>query len=319
MTTLTNTCNSSTTPLDISLTTQSGKCDSKCDYSFKYQTSSCSVTNNGTYISIAYDGGNDTPVKYNSHGYNVVEFRIYAPSAHTYMGTRAPAEIVIIHSPVSGGNNLIVSIPVRNDEIGITSKGSVLIDSIIKGTATKALSNNETATLNLIKPFTLNDIVPRKTFYSYTGPDTFYNCAQTVDYIVFTPLVSNISLSKQSINILYKIISPSGISAKQPSQSVQLFINENGPSNSNTDDDIYIDCQPVGQSEDNKDIVTPTDYDPSPIDLKDILHNPWFQFIGISLLIFIMILVVSALFKTFGPKSLAVNTTKPFGLLTPKT
>jgi carbonic anhydrase len=318
MTTLTNTCNSSTTPLDISLTTQSGKCDSKCDYSFKYQTSSCSVTNNGTYISIAYDGGNDTPVKYNSRGYNVVEFRIYTPSAHTYMGTKAPAEIVIIHSPVSGGNNLIVSIPTRNDETGVTSKGSILIDSIIKGTATNAPSNNETATLNLIKPFTLNDIVPKKPFYSYTGPDTFYNCAQTVDYIVFTPLVSNISLSKQTINTLYKILSPSGIIAKQPSQSVQLFVNENGPSNSNTDDDIYIDCQPVGTSDDTKDVITPTDYNPSPIDLKDILNNPWIQFIGISILMIILILIVSALFKTFGPKSISINTTKPFGLLASK-
>ena len=131
MTTLTTTCNSTTTPLNISIAQQSGKCDSKCDYSFIYQTSRCNVTNKGSYISIAYDGGNSAPVKYNSQGYNVTEIRIYMPSAHTYMGKKALSEIVIIHTPVNGGNNLIVCVPVRNDENSASSKGSVLIDDII--------------------------------------------------------------------------------------------------------------------------------------------------------------------------------------------
>ena len=65
MTTLTNTCNSSTTPLNIVVGQQTGKCDSKCDYSFKYQSSSVNITNKGSYISILYDAGNESPVKYN--------------------------------------------------------------------------------------------------------------------------------------------------------------------------------------------------------------------------------------------------------------
>ena len=319
MTTLTNTCNSSTTPLNIAVGQQSGKCDSKCEYSFKYQSSSCSVTNKGSYISIAYDSGNESPVKYNSRGYNVTEVRIYSPSAHTYMGRPTPAEIVIIHSPVSGGNNLIVSVPIRPDETATTSNGSVIVNSIILGTATQAPSNGETATLNRIKPFSLNDIVPYKPFYSYTGPDTFYNCSQTVDYIVFTPLVSNISLSAQALKILNKIITSSGITAKQPSQSMPLFINETGPSKGNADEGIYIDCQPVGQSEETKDVVTNTDYEQSPVDLSDLLNSGWFKFIGISILMIIIILIVSALFKTFGPKSVAKNTVMPFGLMSTKT
>ena len=311
------TCNSTTTPLNISIAQQSGKCDSKCDYSFNYQTSSCNVSNKGSYISIAYDGGNTTPVKYNAQGYNVTEIRIYMPSAHTYMGKKAPAEIVIIHSPVNGGNNLIVCVPVRSDENAVSSKGSVLINGIIKGTAINAPKSGETATLNLIKSFSLNSVVPRKPFFSYTGTDTFYNCSQTVDYIVFTPVTSDISLLPQTAASLHKIIVPSNIVAKQPSTITPLFINENGPSIVDADEGIYIDCQPVGKSTETTDVVEPT-YDPSPISSSDILNNPWFNFIGISILIFILILIASAIFKSFGPKSQVVNITRPFGLMSSK-
>lgn len=323
MTTLTNTCNSSTTPLNIAVGQQTGKCDSKCDYSFKYQSSSVNITNKGSYISMTYDAGNDSPVKYNQRAYNVSEVRIYAPSAHTYMGKQAPAEIVIIHTPVSGGNNLVVSVPVRPDQIATTSNGSLIVKSIIQGTSRLAPNNGETATINIVQAgspqFSLNEIVPYKPFYSYTGPDTFYNCSQTVDYIIFTPLASNISLETSSLNILQKILIPSGITSKQPSQSMPLFINENGPSKGNADEGIYIDCQPVGQSEETEDVVTNNNYDQSPVDLSDLLNSNWFKFIGISILMIIIILIVSALFKTFGPKSVVKNTIAPFGLMSNKT
>lgn len=324
MTTLTNTCNSQTTPLNIVVGQQTGKCDSKCEYSFKYQTSSVNITNKGSYISLSYDAGNEPPVKYNQRAYNVTEVRIYFPSAHTYMGKQAPGEIVIIHTPVSGGNNLIVSVPVRPDQTAITSKGSRIIQSIIVGIAMRAPKNGETATVNIVQTgspeFSLNEIVPYKPFYSYTGPDTFYNCSQTVDYIVFTPLASNISIVQGWLNNTQKIIIPSGITAKQTSSSMPLFINENGPSKGNADEGIYIDCQPVGQSEETKDVVTNTNsYNQSPVDLSDLLNSNWFQFIGISILMIIIILIVSSLFKAFGPKSVTKNTVVPFGLMSSKT
>jgi carbonic anhydrase len=318
MTTLTTLCNSTTTPLNISIEKQSGKCDSKCDYSFNYHTSSCNVTNNDTYISIAYDGGNATPVKYNSQGYNVTAIRIYSPSVHTFMGKQAHAEIVIIHSPVKGGNNLIVCVPVKSNETAITSKGSVLINGIIKGTTINAPKSGETATLNLIKSFSLNSVVPSKSFFSYTGTDTFYNCAQTVNYIVFTPVTSDISLVPLSAFWLKKIIVPSNIVAKQPSKTTPLFINDNGPSNADTNDGIYLDCQPVDQSTETSDVVVTNNYDPSPIDAKDIFNNVYFKFIGIFILVLILIMISSRIFNFFSPAPLNININKPFGLMSSK-
>jgi carbonic anhydrase len=293
-------CVSSTTPLNISILQKSGTCDTKCDYNFKYNTSYCSVSNKGTYISVAYDAGNAPQVTYNTRGYNVKEFRIYSPSAHTYGMTNKQqvAEIVIIHTPVNGGNNLIVSVPARSDEYSSTSKGSVLINSIILGVAKNAPNAGETATLSLIKPFTLNDVIPTKSYFSYTGPDAFYNCSQTVDYIVFTPENSNISITSDALKQMNQIITKSQIVAKAPSNTVPLFINENGPNNGKMDDEIYIDCQPVGNSSETKEVVTSTGYAPSPINASDIFKSPWFQIIASALGFLLILIVLSKIFSS---------------------
>jgi carbonic anhydrase len=298
--TISSACVSSTTPLNISILKKSGTCDTKCDYSFKYNSSYCVVNNNSTYISVAYDAGNSPQVTYNTRGYNVKELRIYSPSAHTYGITNKQqvAEIVIIHSPVNGGNNLIVSVPARSDEYSSTSKGSLLINSIILGTAKNAPDAGETATLSLIKPFTLNDVVPSKTYFSYTGQDAFYNCSQTVDYIVFTPENSNISITSDTLKQLNQIITNSQIASKAPSDTVPLFINENGPNNSTIDDEIYIDCQPVGNSSETEDVVKNTSYDPSPINAKDIFKSPWFQIIASALGFLLILIVLSKIFSS---------------------
>ena len=309
---ITTACESSTTPLNISILQKSGTCDTKCDYNFKYNNSYCSVTNNGTYISVAYYAGNSPQVTYNSRGYNVTEFRIYSPSAHTYGVTNKQqvAEIIIIHTPVNGGNNLIVSVPARSDPYSSTTKGSLLINSIILGTAKNAPDAGETATLSLIKPFTLNDVVPSKTYFSYTGQDAFYNCSQAVDYIAFTPENSNISITSDALTQMNKIITNSQIVSKAPSDTVPLFINENGANNAKIDEGIYIDCQPVGHSSETKEVVTNTGYDPSPISAKDIFRSPWFQIIASALGFLLIIIVLS---KIFSSKSMPTTSiiTKP--------
>jgi carbonic anhydrase len=306
MTSIINNCANTTTPLNISLSKQSGKCDSKCDYSFKYQSSSCVTTNKDTYISVAYDSASDSPVTYNSRKYNVTEIRIYSPSIHKYNNYPAAAEIIIIHTPVSGGNKLVVSVPVKIE--ASTSKGSTVVNNIIMGTVTKAPNLNESATLNDIRTFTLNDIVPKnKSFFSYSGQEPFNTCSSIVDFVVFAPLSSDISITSAVLNKLREIIKNSGIVAKEPDNNTQLFVNERGSNSTNVNEDIYIDCQPVSQSEDTKDVVVNTSYDPSPIDAKDIFNNTWFQVIAGSIGFFLLLCVLSALFSSFGKKSSSVT------------
>jgi hypothetical protein len=259
------------------------------------------VFNKGTYISVAYDAGQSPQVTYNSRHYNVKEFRIYAVSAHTYSVSKKhqPVEIVIIHTPVNGGNNLIVSVPARGDQINLSSKGAILINSIILGTAKNAPNAGEPASLTLIKPFTLNDVIPNKPYFSYTGPDAFYNCSQTVDYIAFSPESSTISISNDSLKAIKNgVIIKNNIVSKMPSASVPLFINEKGPNTGKVDDEIYIDCQPVGQSTETQEVVTSTNYDPSPINVKDIFRHAWFQIIASALGFLLILIVLSQIFSS---------------------
>jgi len=304
-----NKCTNSSTPLNISDLNKSGTCDSKCEYNFKYQSSSCATKNNGTYISISYDSTSDPPVTYNSHKYNVNEIRIYTPSIHTYTSQNAPAEIVIIHTPVSGGNNLLVSIPINTTPS--SSKGSTVISNIITETLQKAPNKNETVqTFTSVQTFTLNDIVPKKPFFSYSGPEPFDNCLSPSDYIVFTPTVSDISISPSLLINLRTKITNSRIKSKDPNNNTPLFGNDNGPNNNKTDEDIYIDCQPVNHSKETVDVIKEINFEQPPISPIDILRSTWFQVIAGSLGFLLLICVISAFFSSFGNKSSSSSTAK---------
>ena len=106
-------CNSATAPVDINKGSTEGPCSLKCRYQFNYSPSSCNVKNEGSYISINYDKQSGMPpVKYNNVFFNVQEVRLFRPSLHTYNGSKAAAEMIIVHSGDS--NNLLVCIPIKS-------------------------------------------------------------------------------------------------------------------------------------------------------------------------------------------------------------
>lgn len=320
MTSISNKCANLTTPLDISPNNVTGKCDSKCEFNFKYQSSSCSVKNKGSYISVSYDGANESPVKYNLHKYNVEEIRIYSPSIHTYLNRQAPAEIVIIHNTPSGGNKLAVCVAVTNQVS--SSKGSAVINDIIMGAVNKAPQDGDSATLNNIGTYTLNNIVPmmpKKIFYTYSGQEPFDDCLYTFDYIVFPPSVSDVAINSDCLTKLRKIIESSDIISKQPSKTTPIFVNINGPNNGYIDEGIYIDCVPAGVS-DESEIIVKDKLNSNNESAKDFFtfNNPWF----LGFIIFIMCILLlgiiqfydsnalGALFKNFNAnrKSKSINT-----------
>ena len=297
MSSISTKCKNLTTPLDISPLNVVGKCESKCEFDFKYQSSSCSTKNKGSYISVSYDASNSSPVKYNLHDYNVEEIRIYSPSLHTYINKQAPAEIIIIHNTPSGGNKLAVCVPVKNEVS--SSNGSIVINNIIMGTVNKAPQDGDSVTLNDIGTFTLNNIVPRmpkKKFYSYSGQEPFDDCAYTFDYIVFTPTVSDVAIDSECLSKLQEIIDSSQIRSKLPSKTTPLFVNDKGPNNGNIDDGIYIDCQQVGESDETDVIVSEKTVSISQ-PAKDFFtfNNPWF----LGFVIFMMCIGIIILSKIF--------------------
>ena len=90
--------NTTTSPINISPQSITGKCDLKCAYNFDYPITNLVATNTGLLINIKCDNQNSTPVTFNNNKYTVEEFIIYSPSMHLFNGSQTPAELIIIHA-----------------------------------------------------------------------------------------------------------------------------------------------------------------------------------------------------------------------------
>lgn len=228
--------------INISRENVSGKCDLKCAYNFRYPQTSLIAKNDGVMISVTCDKSNMPCVSYNNEKYTVEKFVIVSPSLHIFNGSKTQAEILINHTPVAGGNQLVVSVPII--ESSDSSTASNLINDIIQSISNTTPSKGETTNLN-ISGFTLSSIVPKKPFYSYTGS----NSTDANDYIVYD-ILDAITLNKKTLANLRKIIRPFPI----PTPGDKLFYNPKGPNQSKMGDGIYISCQPTGSSEEETDV-----------------------------------------------------------------
>ena len=248
----------STQNIDISPQNVSGKCDLKCAYNFKYSESNSTARNNGVMIALSYDNSSVPPVLYNNQKYNVTNILITCPSLHTFNGSQASAEIVIEHSPVTGGGQLFVAIPFSSSSESSTA--SNLVTEIIQSVATNAPSQGDSTNLSLTG-FTLQNVVPNKPFFSYTDSDKN-------DWIVFG-MLSAIPLSSNTLTTLGQIIKPFPLQMTGNS----VFFNSSGPNSSGSvGDGIYISCKPTGSSEEE----TAVEYSkntPS-YDLSNMMNSP---------------------------------------------
>jgi carbonic anhydrase len=283
----------STQNINISRENVIGKCDLKCAYNFKYSESKTTAKNNGVNISLTYDNSNIPPVLYNNQKYTVSNISIYCPSIHYFNGSQASAEIVIEHTPVTGGPNMSVAIPITSSSESSTA--SILIGEIISAVSSNAPAEGESTNLNL-SGFTLQNIVPEKPFYSYTD-------INNNEWIVFG-ILEAIPLSSNSLTTLGQIIKPFPIATDGNS----LFFNSSGPNSSrNMGDGIYISCKPTGSSDDE----IPVEYDkntPS-YDFSSILESPAF-FLIIQIIIGIILTLIVFYFLNYAYSFITTGATK---------
>lgn len=222
------------TRINISRDNVFGKCDLKCSYSFKYPQSRLTIKNNNTELSMNYENGNMPPVVYNDQNYNVTRVILVSPSLHLFEGKKAVAELLIEHTPEKGGKPLYVCIPITNS--GDTTTATNLLTNVIKSASMKVPKQGDSAIIN-DSNFTLQNMVPSKPYFSYTG---MYG-QTTCDYIVYGILYA-IPLPSESTNILKKIIQPFSLQLT----GGKLFYNSNGPNTTAKRQGIYIDCVPTG-------------------------------------------------------------------------
>jgi len=231
---------STTKPLNISSQNVAGECKLKCDYSFNYSSvSNPTATNFGTYIQITY---NDNPsVTYNNIQYKVSSINIYSPSLHYYNGGYVTGEICITHAPLYGGNSLMVYIPIS--VYGITVSGSIIINNIIKAVSTMAPSAGQNTNKGT-GTFTLNDVVPKKSFYTYSSGSR--------DVIVYG-FSDAIGITNDSLSTLQKIIKQ--VTSNPAVVSVPIYVNNGGPSMSASLSNLTMDCQALDIGEPMEDYV----------------------------------------------------------------
>ena len=248
-------CPDSNAPIDINMNDIAGKCELKCSYSFKYHTTDrCVVTNRGDYISVAYDIPSTAPVNYNDIAYFVSEVRVYSPSLHSYRGAKVDGEMIIVHNSSSGSSPLLVCVPIVKS--GNDSSASTMMTAIIQTMSTNAPTNGETTNVD-IYDFNLNGFIPKKTFFKYTANEPYQPCTTIVDYVVFIPSSGPINITETALSLLQTIITPNKYDIKT---GPKLYYNETGTGTGtgtgSGSDDIYIDCKPVGMSEDEINVVT---------------------------------------------------------------
>ena len=276
------------TAINISPKNVYGKCDLKCIYNFKYKESNLTIKNNGINISMKCDDSNVPPVIYNEVKYNVSQILLFSPSLHLFNEDKVEAELIVEHVPETGGQNLFVCVPIVKS--GDSTTASSLLTQTILGVAANAPAANETTTINL-SDFTLNKIIPKSPFFSYSG--TYSN--STVDFIVFGKNYA-IPLNEKILNALGSIIKPFPL----PMIGDNLFFNAKGPNSSGSvGDGIYISCQPTGSSEEEIEITNTKSS--SSFDMENLVDNSTFKLI-IKIIVgcILFIIVFAGLAFAFG-------------------
>jgi len=297
-------CPNATAPIDIGKENIAGKCDLKCEFSFHYNNSSCIATNRGDYISLAYDSSSSPPVIYNSSSYDVKEVRIYSPSLHSFNGSKADGEFIIIHNSSSGAKPLLVCIPVKSSNTG--EESSKILTTIIQTVSSNAPADSEKTTVSLSR-FNLNAFVPRKPFFSYTASEPYQPCSTgNVEYIVY-PSDSAIGLAERILAALQKVIAANSYDIKP---SPGLFFNPKGPTSGAGSGEIYIDCQPVGESDEDKIIVTDSGSSSESMTAEELMQNKYFQMFLGCIIFLVLVYIINLLVGSVNPANPVKNALK---------
>ena len=231
-------CEKSTAPINIPLSSSVYPCDLKCTYNFSYGNSNCTLTNEQNFLRLSYDKNSSAKtINYNKIPLYIQEVRLYKPSLHRYQGKKADGELLIIHG--GNGTNLIVSVPIMQGSK--ISTGGGILNYILEEGLPRVTNLGESTSLN-IDNYNLDYIVPKKPFYSYTGTLLYEPCNGKYNYVVFDK--SNaVQISSSALKNFGNIISPLSVQLK----TNQAFYNKLGPNVENSgDDQIYIECNPTG-------------------------------------------------------------------------
>lgn len=224
-------------------------CSSTCNFSYQYNTSTCNVYNNGSYLRIPYDSGSGGiyPARYNGVDYKVEHIHIYQPSLHRYDGALADAELLAYHSSADG-RNLIVSIPI-NIGNGAGKQSSDIMNTIFQNLPNRSSSSGKY--ISDVNNFNLGNLIPKEGFFTYVGRHLLPQYTGTYNYIVYHKkdaiLVFRDSLASLNDTNRNTSITKTGPISENMMPKNLYYYNKRGANNAKGDGDIYIKCNPTGE------------------------------------------------------------------------
>ena len=236
-------CADATAPVNIAGNTDD-TCTLKCDYRFNYPLTNLTAMNEGEYLKLVPETSATPPAIFNADKFMVVEARIYRPSLHTYGGRHSDAELLVLHANVSGGRDLIVSVPLDSD--GPIGEGSMLLAGVLAeaggGAATEGTGTGQIQ----LPTFNFGKLIPLKPFFSYQGTLPYSPCSGSYNYVVFAKRYG-LGISADTKDILARIITANTYAVHEGTSG--LFYNPSGAKRATSiGDEIYIECKPTGHT-----------------------------------------------------------------------
>jgi len=184
-----STCNA-TAPIDIPTTSNTKPIAIK--FNCAYDSNMCSgasvtISSDSTYASIKCSGSGSS-ISFSGYIYMPTEIRIYAPSLHTYNGSSANAEMLIVHSSSDSNSGLIVSVPITMTSSGTGNPDLTAVFQAINTISPSTIAINASAPIN--DNINVNSFIPAKSYYVYYGTLPYDSCSGNYYYAVFTDPIS---------------------------------------------------------------------------------------------------------------------------------
>ena len=236
--------------MNIQYNKQILSCNLKCKLQAYYGSSIATITN-GTMSKLSnYDNtiqgislgdyiSKDTKVKYNNISVDsTIQVAVFVPSIHTFNNHHTAGELLVLHK--GNGKHVAICIPIITNS---TNNSLSTILAIHNLNTIPARGDNTTTSIK----YNLNDYIKHYVpYYAYTGSLFFMGNNNVCEYIVFDK-DSAISLDNNIIQTIHKIINKKTPYSSPNMNDTRLYYNSKGISSSNSND-IYISCNPVGES-----------------------------------------------------------------------
>ena len=186
------TCNA-TAPIDIPIGSNVNPI--KGTFTCIYDANLCSgasvtISADLGYLSIPCSSGTSNTISFYGKPYVPSEIRIYAPSLHTYNGSRTDAEMLIVHTSSSSSNaGLIISIPITMTATSPSANSDLAaIFQAANTISASTIAINASAPIN--DDINVNTFIPAKPYYVYYGTLPYDSCSGNYYYAAFTDPIS---------------------------------------------------------------------------------------------------------------------------------